>query len=171
MSVHTDVELILDRPEQLKALGDATRARILRLLESEPASAKGLSEMLEMSHGKVGHHIKVLEQAGFVAVVEERKVRAMTERLYGLTYGRLRFSIPGGDRLGFALSQARLEAADSQPFDPPAMLVTVPMSEATAREFSLRLRQLVDEFTTQRDASSQTTFGIVGAVFATDTER
>ena len=166
MSLHTSTELILTDPEQLKAMGDATRARILTHLEAAPASAKQLADTLEMTHGKVGHHLKVLEDAGLVAVVEERRVRALTERLYGLTYGRLRYAVPGGNRFNFALSQAQLEAATEQPFEPPAYLVTARMSRSRAAEFHRRLATLVEEFGGDGDQDGCSVFGIVAGVFA-----
>lgn len=166
--MHTDTALVLDRPEQLKALADDTRARILRILQTRSASAKELADLLEMTHGKVGHHIKVLRDAGMIEVVEERKVRAMTEKLYGLTYSRIEFAVPGTDRLGFTLSQAVREAATDQPFDPPAALLTARMSEKTAEDFRERLMTLVEEFGSAADEEGEI-YGFVASVFATDT--
>ena len=167
MSLHTETELVLDNPSQLKALGDETRAKILRILGTRHASAKELSELLDMTHGKVGHHIKVLRDAGLVEVVEERKVRAMTEKLYGLTYSRIRFDLAETDRLGFALGQAAREAARVQPFDPPATLLTVRMSEESARAFHEKVMHLAQEFADTDEGGA--TYGFVGSVFATDT--
>ena len=80
MTLHTR-DLVMDSPDQLKAFADETRAKILRVLDDGPASAKQLSDLLKMSHGKVGHHMKVLREAGLIEVVEERPVRAVTERV------------------------------------------------------------------------------------------
>ena len=99
MSVHTDRLVDIDSQERLKALANDTRVKILGILADAPASAKDVSGLLNMTHGKVGHHMKVLSDAGLIAVVEERKVRAMTEKLYGPTFDRLTFSVPGADRL------------------------------------------------------------------------
>ena len=68
------------------AIGDPTRARILQALRWESASAIRLSEHLGMTHGRVGHHLKVLESNGFIEVVEERPVRGLTERIYRATF-------------------------------------------------------------------------------------
>ena len=165
MTLHSENELVLTNPDQLKAMGDATRVRILNRLEEEPASAKQLADFLGMTHGKVGHHIKVLEEAGLVEVIEERRVRALTERLYGLTYGRIRYAVPGGNRFSFALSQAQLEADEDQPLDPPAYLVTARMTEERAAEFHRRLRELADEFESQTADDAQR-YGLIAGVFA-----
>lgn len=169
MSVHTRDVLVLDEPDQLKAIADDTRAKILRILEEEQASAKQLSGLLGMSHGKVGHHVKVLAEAGLIEVVEERKVRAMTERLYGLTYERLAFDVPGTSRLSFTLDQAAREAAPDQPFDPPAVLVTARMSEPRAASFHRRVVELAEEFGEAGEEGASVVFGLTSAVFATDT--
>ena len=78
-----DDVLIVDEPERLRALGDATRGRIIALLTQRAASTTELAEVLEIPKGTVGHHLKVLERVGLVRVVRTRKVRALTEKYYG----------------------------------------------------------------------------------------
>ena len=161
------------RPDQLKAFADETRAKILRVLDDGPASAKQLSDLLEMTHGKVGHHMKVLREAGLIEVVEERPVRAVTERFYGLTYDRLRFGVSEDDRLGFLFSQASREArpASEQPFDPPGILLIMRMSEKRAEEFHNRIMELADDFTNSGETEATEVYGVAASVFVTDTPR
>lgn len=168
MSLLVDADLVLNDPRQLKALGDETRARILRILQTREASAKQLCELLDMTHGKVGHHIKVLREAGLIEVVEERKVRAMTEKLYGLTYKTLRVDLPNHNRLAFSLNQAALEASDDQPFEPVAPVFIARMTERAAKQFHDRVVELAKEFAST-DEPDGDMFGFVGSVFATDT--
>lgn len=169
MSLRSITELPLDRPEQLKALSNETRATILRLLEAQPSSAKIISETLGMTHGKVGHHMKVLREAGLIEVIEERRVRAVTEKIYGLTYERLRWALPASGRLAFTLNQALREAAEDQPFEPPATLFTLRMRRERASEFSRRLAELASEFAESGDTEAAEGFGFVGSVFKTKT--
>jgi DNA-binding transcriptional ArsR family regulator len=171
MTVHTENELVLDSPQRLKAVADDTRAKILRIMEDGPASAKQLSELLKMSHGKVGHHVKVLREAGLIELVEERPVRALTERFYGLTYNRLLFAADDTDRLGFTLAQAAREALPTaeQPFDPPAVFLTVRMAPEEAAEFNRRVAALAEEFAEAANSESTHVFGMTAAVFLTDT--
>lgn len=173
MPVYTDTEVVLDTELRLKAVANDTRATILRVLQDGPASAKQLSLLLGMSHGKIGHHVKVLREAGLIEVVEERPVRAVTERIYGLAFTRLRFDSERVDRLQFTLAQAAREAlpAAQQPFDPPALLLTVRMSEARAAEFNRRLRELADEFEDAEEHEGAHRFGLAASVFVTDTPR
>jgi DNA-binding transcriptional ArsR family regulator len=77
--------LVVREPEQLRALGDDLRTRIVVLLRERAASTTELAEKLELPKGTVGHHVKVLEKAGLIRVVRTRKVRAVTEKYYGRT--------------------------------------------------------------------------------------
>ena len=78
-----DDVLLVEDPKQLRALGDSTRGRIIALLGQRGASTTELAAVLGIPKGTVGHHLKVLEQAGLVRVVRTRQVRAMTEKYYG----------------------------------------------------------------------------------------
>jgi DNA-binding transcriptional ArsR family regulator len=171
MTLHNEPRtLVLTRPEQLQAMSHPVRTLILQALSTEAASAKRLSERLGMTHGKVGYHLKVLEREGLAEVVEERKVRAMTERVFAPTYDFLHVRVPGaeGDRLQFLLEQAAIEAApgDEQPFDDFGRLYSIPMPVERAAEFAARLIALADEFA---DASEpgRPVFGFAGAVYRT----
>ncbi len=77
--------LVVDRPEQLRALADDVRTAVIALLRERSFSTQQLSERLAIPRGTVGHHLKVLEQAGLVRVVRTRRVRALTEKFYGRT--------------------------------------------------------------------------------------
>lgn len=77
--------LIVREPEQLKALGDDLRARMVVMLREHAHSVTELADALELPKGTVAHHVKVLEKAGLVRVVRTRQVRALTERYYGRT--------------------------------------------------------------------------------------
>lgn len=170
MTVHADRELVLTGAEQLKAIADPTRTRILQVLDDRPASAKQLAGLLGMTHGKVGHHLKVLERHGLVELVEERQVRAMTEKLYGLTYDRLRIRLSKdaeSDPLVFLFEQAAREVAPAaeQPLDGGRRLYSVRMEAARAAEFAKRLESLADEFADSEGDGPM--FGFAGAVYLT----
>ena len=77
--------LVVRESEQLRALGDDLRAKIVVLLRERAASTTELAEKLALPKGTVGHHVKVLEKAGLIRVVRTRKVRALTEKYYGRT--------------------------------------------------------------------------------------
>jgi DNA-binding transcriptional ArsR family regulator len=170
MTVQTRRELVLTGAEQVKAIADPTRSKILQVLDDRPASAKQLAGLLDMTHGKVGHHLKVLRRHGLVEIVEERPVRAVIEKLYGLTYDRLRIRLADheeGDPLAFLFEQAAREAAPAaeQSFSGGRRLYSVRMPEARAVEFAERLEQLADEFAAS--GGEGPVFGFAGAVYRT----
>ena len=78
-----DDVLVVSEPEQLRALADDLRARIVGLLRERARSTTDLAEELAIPKGTVGHHLKVLEKAGLIHIVRTRKVRALTEMYYG----------------------------------------------------------------------------------------
>jgi DNA-binding transcriptional ArsR family regulator len=77
-----DTMLISD-PEQLRALADDLRGRIISLLRERAWSTQQLARELAIPKGTVGYHLKVLERAGLIRVVHTRQVRAVTEKFYG----------------------------------------------------------------------------------------
>ena len=170
MPVHNDRELVLTEPAQLKALAHPVRTRLLNALEAEPRSAKQLATDLELTHGNVGHHLKVLERVGLVRVIEERRVRALTERVFAPAYDRLRIEMTHGsvDRLRFLFEQAAREAAPEaqQPFE--GRLYSVTMPEHRAAEFAARLTALGDEFAAAESPGSAM-YGFAGAVYTVNT--
>lgn len=143
---------------------------MLNALEATPASAKQLAVALGLTHGNVGHHLKVLEAAGLVEVVEERRVRAITERIYAPAYDRLRIEVGGGevDKLRFLFEQAAREAApaDVQPFQDYARLYAARMPQDRAAEFARRVVALADEFAAAE--SDGDPYGIAAAVYRVD---
>jgi len=68
---------------QARSFTEPTRNDIMTLLAQRPATTKQIAEALAKPKGSVGHHLKVLEKVGLIAVVRTRKVRAITEKYYG----------------------------------------------------------------------------------------
>ena len=114
--------LVVSETEQLRALADDARRRIVDLLRERAATTTELAESIGLAKGTVAHHLKVLEAAGLVRVVRTRRVRALTESFYGRV-ARL-FVIKSTDEL--ALTRVRLSPKD-------------------AVEFQRRLEQLADD--------------------------
>ena len=69
----------LDCIAALKALGEETRLRILRLLYKEPLSVNEISERLEVSQYNVSKHLRTLREAGLLET--EKKGQ---RRVYGV---------------------------------------------------------------------------------------
>ena len=75
---------VIDDLETLKAIADPTRAAVLELL-AEPRSATELAAALDVPRTRLYHHIALLESKGLIEQVAERRVGALTERVYALT--------------------------------------------------------------------------------------
>ena len=63
----------------LKALGELSRLRIVRLLLKEQLGVNQVSERLEMSQYNVSKHLRILREAGLLEVERQGK-----QRLYGV---------------------------------------------------------------------------------------
>lgn len=71
---------LVAEPDRLRAALPPLRRRLLDRLHN-PASATQLAAELELPRQKVNYHLRVLEQAGLIELVEERKRRGCTERI------------------------------------------------------------------------------------------
>lgn len=71
--------LIEDAERALLAL-DPIKRRLLAALR-EPGSAASLAKKLALPRQQLGYHLRALEQAGLVRLVEERKRRGFVERI------------------------------------------------------------------------------------------
>jgi len=68
-----------------KVLGDARRLNILRLLMRGPATLTQLGKELNAHPAKVRHHLKLLEDAGFIKLESMKTVRGIVEKYYEAT--------------------------------------------------------------------------------------
>lgn len=74
----------MDEPDRLRVALTPIRRRLLARLR-EPASAVQLAAELDMPRQRVGYHLRVLEEAGLIELVEERPRRGFAERVMGVT--------------------------------------------------------------------------------------
>jgi len=68
-----------------KVLGDSRRLRILRLLMCGPATLSQLGKKLNAHPAKVRHHLKLLEDAGYIELKSTKIVRGFVEKYYQAT--------------------------------------------------------------------------------------
>jgi DNA-binding transcriptional ArsR family regulator len=141
--------LVVDKPDQLRALGDDLRATMIALLRERARSTQELSEQLELPKGTVGHHLKVLERAGLIRVVRTRKVRALTEKFYGRT-ARLFLYQTEDPADGRAISAITLRQAASEVeragFATGFGLVRARLTKKDVERFERRAKKLMDDF-------------------------
>jgi DNA-binding transcriptional ArsR family regulator len=105
-----DDVLVVREPQRLRALGHELRHEIVVRLREHARSVSELAAELGVPKGTVGHHVKVLEDAGLVRVVRTRQVRAVTEKFYGRT---ARLFVMNDEKTAVA----RLSAADAKRFE------------------------------------------------------
>jgi len=72
---------LVETPEQLKALTDPLRQRLLERF-CDGATIKQAAAALGEKVTKLYHHVDQLQAAGLIRVVREEKVRAVTERTF-----------------------------------------------------------------------------------------
>lgn len=61
--------------EQLRAVSNLTRHRIMAVLRFEPATITQIAARVGLAKGSSSYHMRLLERAGLVKVVRTRKVR------------------------------------------------------------------------------------------------
>jgi DNA-binding transcriptional ArsR family regulator len=150
-----DDVLLVSRPEQLRALGTQPRVAIIQLLRQAARSISELATELGVPKGTVGHHVKVLEDAGLIRVVATRKVRAVTERYYGRVARLFLFESEQAPEAVPPLGAATLrQAADEVEQARLATfgLVRARLGPRDAARFGRRLKRFVDDF---RQADTQ----------------
>jgi len=172
--------LAVNTAQQFKALGDATRTRILDIMQQKPATAKQIAHLLKMAPGTIGHHLQVLEEAGLAKIVARRLVHGIVAKYYTRT--ALIFSydfspeVRGQDDIIFGmLTHARdqlAEAIASGDFDlvTPDPLCTsafprMRLSPERVSYYSKRLRALVDEYISEEPDPDGQVYGLCTAFF------
>jgi DNA-binding transcriptional ArsR family regulator len=141
--------MVVSDHDQLRALSDELRARIIALLRERAWSTQELSRELGVPKGTVGHHMKVLERAGLIHVVRTRQVRAVTEKYYGRV-AKLFLYEPEDPRDARALGAVTLRQAahelERAPEGAAWGLVGARLSQEDARRFHRRVGRLIDDF-------------------------
>ncbi|MBE0698457.1 MAG: winged helix-turn-helix transcriptional regulator, partial [Anaerolineaceae bacterium] len=72
----------LNQLHQIKIMGDYQRLAILRRLMVSPATLSQLGGFFKETPAHIRHHLKVLEQAGFVELASLNVVHNLCEKYY-----------------------------------------------------------------------------------------
>lgn len=83
----------IERLDALKAVAEPSRMEILRLLIAAPHTLTMLGDVLDKHPAWVRHHVKALESAGLVRLVETKTTRNYTEKYYGATAAAFQVSM------------------------------------------------------------------------------
>lgn len=172
--------LLVRRPEQLKALADDIRSRIVILLRERARSTTELADKLGHPKGTVAHHVKVLERAGLIRVVRTRKVRAVTERYYGRTARLFLFESedPEGaeDVRNIVAAGLRIAAEEILPGNHAdhdgigcSGVLRIRLNRDDAVRFNRRLDRLMTEFRRAEDPDGEA-YGLAIAMYRREPE-
>ena len=166
-------DFTVSTPEQLHALSNPTRWRILGRLIDGPASIQELARSLGAAKGTIGHHVHVLERAGLIRLVERTRVRGVVEKRYARVARQ--FKLPEADGIPaesrqeigtMPLRQAIEEARPASGQDDPSMslVIRARMPADRARRFAAMVEVLAAEFSDGAPGSGET-YGLVAGIY------
>lgn len=92
----------IENLEQVKALSDPLRMRLLEAFSQKPMTTKQVAQLLGEKPTKLYHHVETLERAGLLKLVETRQNRGTTEKYYQPVAKRFRVQ---RDLLSVALAE------------------------------------------------------------------
>jgi DNA-binding transcriptional ArsR family regulator len=139
--------------EQLRAVSNLTRHKIMAVLRFEPATITQIAERLGLAKGSSSYHVRLLERAGVVKVVRTRKVRGVTERYYAMAARAVMLPDPGTGQPDVLMRHAvaDLEAsADGERF---VQLAHLRLTGEQFAELGARLAALAQEYRELSDPS------------------
>lgn len=140
--------------EQLRAVANLTRHRIMAVLRFEPATITQIADRVGLAKGSSSYHVRLLERAGLVTVVRTRKVRGVTERYYAMAAQSIELPDPGEGRPDVLMRNAvaDLEAAPADGTRQVRM-AHLRLTEEQFTQLGERLQALADEYRDLSDPS------------------
>ena len=137
MLEHYDLENL----EQLRAIADMLRMRIVDTLRERPMTVTQLGEMLDIAPAKIHYHVRELEKVGLLRLVETREKGGILEKYYQpIAYD---FTVP---------KELLLSAPPDE-----LLATTDSLFEQTRLSFRRSLRQML----AQKDRGSDTTLAFL----------
>jgi DNA-binding transcriptional ArsR family regulator len=142
----------------------------MMMLAERPATTKQLAGALDKPKGTVGHHLKALEEAGLIAVVQTRQVRAITEKYYGRrarTYVFPKLDEGGAEDHGFVsdMMQEWREPAEGEAAVFTLRHARIPHERA--EEFTIEIVRIAEEFAAM-ERGGETVYGFIAGIYPTD---
>ncbi|WP_221891216.1 ArsR family transcriptional regulator [Microbispora sp. KK1-11] len=140
--------------EQLRAVSNLTRHRIMAMLRFEPATITQIAQRMGLAKGSSSYHVRLLERAGLVKVVGTRKVRGVTERYYAMTARSIELPDPGPGQPDVLLRNAVADLeASSADGERHVRMAHLRLTEEQFTELGARLQALADEYRALSDPS------------------
>ena len=167
--------LIINTVQQLKAISDPVRSRILGIIQKQPATAKQIADRLGATPGAIGHHLRVLEEAGLAKIVARRLVRGIVANYYTRTARIFTYDLPrevtGDISINLEImTRALNELAEAEEYIEEDAYCTegfphIRLSPERAKFYSERLQALVDDILSETPDPNGKVYGILVAMF------
>jgi DNA-binding transcriptional ArsR family regulator len=168
-----DERRVVSSPQELRAMADPLRTTILDLVLERAATVGELAAAVRRPKSTLAYHVGVLVDAGLLAVVRTRKVRAIEERFYGRTARVFQVGVINqrvDDQAPGCVNELSVAAAESVPAheadDLRSIVRHARIPREHAAEFWERVFALTREFT-QLPRSGGTVYGFVVGLYPT----
>ena len=169
-----DEMVVVTAPEQLRALADPLRARLLELVLERAATVTEMAQAVDRPKSTVAYHVNLLVRAGLLRVVRTRRVRAIEERFYGRVARTLYIGVlsrPEDEQVVAAingLAEAVAESAAAHAADELRCLLVharIPIEEV--RNFWAQVQEVGRRFAQIPRAGDQV-YGFAAGLYPTD---
>ncbi|WP_326837749.1 helix-turn-helix domain-containing protein [Amycolatopsis rhabdoformis] len=138
--------------EQLRAVSNLVRHRVLAVLRDGPATITQIATRLDLAKGSSSYHVRVLERAGLIHVVRTNKVRGVIERYYGMVARVIELPDPAPGQRDVLMQHATADLATAPEGTPRLVRMKhLRLSESRFAEFEQRIGALLDEMHEARD--------------------
>lgn len=139
--------------EQLRAVSNLTRHRIMAVLRFEPSTITQIAERVGLAKGSSSYHVRLLERAGLVKVVRTRKVRGVTERYYAMAARSITLPAPGEGGPDLLMRHAVADLEASPAGERHVGMAHLRLTEEQFAELGARLQALANEYRKLSDPS------------------
>jgi DNA-binding transcriptional ArsR family regulator len=180
----------LETVEQLRAIADPLRLRIVDQLARQAMTATQLGEALNLPANKVHYHVRELERVGLVKLVETREKGGILEKYYRLVAGDLQVPVallraaPPDESVAAVtetlhhVSQNFLNAfsraVHAQEWDPGSLALSVEevyLTTGEMRDLVAQMRALLKPFDGREPPSGATARSVVLLAYPAGTAR
>lgn len=169
------IRLTISTEQQFKAISDVMRSRILGVVQYQPLTAKQIAQRLQATPGAIGHHLRVLEEAGLVKIVARRLVHGIVASYYTRAARIYDFDFPQDVTGSYSvdldfISHARAEMMDSLVSYGDYELRSNAFPHARlapekAQGYLQRFRALLDELIEEKPDPDGEIYGVFFAMF------
>ncbi|WP_189332730.1 ArsR/SmtB family transcription factor [Actinoplanes ianthinogenes] len=139
--------------EQLRAVSNLTRHRIMAVLRFEPATITQIAGRVGLAKGSSSYHVRLLERAGLVRVVRTRKVRGVVERYYAMAARSIALPDPAPGQPDVLLRNAVADLETAPDGARQVKMSHLRLTDEQFAELGARLAALADEYRALSDPS------------------